>query len=113
MRSTAVILLCFDVDGTLDCSGGPVPVRLLESLHAAGVALFIVSPSGAYQGNLPRQSDLPTREANLLAAHDRAADAFRQAAVRLYVSDNKDYAQASAAGFCYIEASDFAKGIGD
>src|SRR5947208_53733 len=33
------------------------------------------------------------------------------ALVRLYVSDNKDYQVAAAAGFCYIEAAEFAKGI--
>lgn len=36
----------FDVDGTLDCSMGPVPVRTLGLIDACGDRVSIVSPSG-------------------------------------------------------------------
>ncbi len=103
-----MILLAFDVDGTLDCSAGPVPVALLGAIHHGGdAAVVIVSPSPAYSGGLPRHSHLQERRQNLAAA----ATMFPAARVRIYVSDNKDYAEAEAAGFCYVEAAEFAKGI--
>jgi len=107
-----MILVCFDVDGTLDCSAGPVPEALLTALMGVSAGVVVVSPSGAYRGGHTRIADKPSRRENLLAARElykstRGTDPF----VRLYVSDNKDYAEAEAAGFCYIEAAEFAKGI--
>jgi len=104
-------LLCFDVDGTLDCSNGPVSVTRLNEWHddPEGPNVVIVSPSGAYVGHLPRCSDKPTRRECLNAAARMVG--VQDQDLLLYVSDNKDYEEAHAAGFCYIEAAEFAKGM--
>jgi hypothetical protein len=96
------ILLAWDVDGTLDCSAGPVPVtRLLELDELAGCAVVIVSPSAARPtGFAERISD--DRAANLRAA----AEGF-PADLKVYVSDNGDREVAQQAGFTYVDAADF------
>ncbi len=110
-----MILLAFDVDGTLSCSNGPVSLEWVERVHSSGLArVMIVSPSRMYQGPLPRQSDLATRGENLKAAwHWAERNWPGEIHLRMYVSDNKDLEEARAAGFCYVEASNFADGIVD
>ena len=104
-----MIILAFDVDGTLDCSNGPVPVSWLNQVHEARVAsVVIVSPSGAYVGPLPRVSGNPQRKDNLVGARLLYGSSPMYC---LYVSDNKDHTEAEAAGFLYVEAIDFARGI--
>ena len=63
-----VNLYVFDCDGTLEVSGGPVPLSFLDGLRGLGHPVCIVSPS-------PRCSNLPyeyhigqDRLANLLDA---------------------------------------------
>jgi len=105
-------LFCFDVDGTLDCSNGPITVAMLDLLaqSTSPYTVVIVSPSGAYTGGLPRIANNATRKENLIAAREAfTAQHGHSPLVCLYVSDNKDYTEAEAAGFAYIEASEFAK----
>jgi ribonucleotide monophosphatase NagD (HAD superfamily) len=95
-------LVASDVDGTLDSSAGPVKVARLRSLEGAGIQVVIVSPSGARPAGFAEEIG-GERTANLRAAHERFPSALC-----LYVSDNGDREVAKAAGFVYIEASDFA-----
>jgi hypothetical protein len=53
-------LVCFDVDGTLETSAGPVTVEQLRRLEAAGVAVAIVSPSPARPPGFPEFISGPT-----------------------------------------------------
>lgn len=103
-----MILIALDVDGTLDCAGGPVPVALLEDLNEAedGPIICIVSPSPAYSGDLARISD-GARDDNLR----RFAATVPQAHVRLYVSDNQDHQAAHAAGFALVHPDEFVRGL--
>jgi hypothetical protein len=96
------LLICCDVDGTLDSSAGPVPVERLRELdHLPGCRVVIVSPSAARPSGFTEQVG-DDRQANLAAA----ADLWR-APLRLYLSDNGDREIAQAAGFTYIDPSDF------
>ncbi len=114
-----MILLAFDVDFTLDTSAGPVVwAKVKTHENPVSLVLGIVSPSGARPKDdtpayLPDNGG--SRRANLRAfaeAHQAyAAAAAGYPVILVYVSDNKDYAEAEAAGFCYVEAAEFAKGI--
>jgi hypothetical protein len=108
-----MILIAFDVDGTLDTSAGPVPFNLLVELLMIGIQVVIVSPSGAWpKANHPgldfANPDLG-RQQNL----EKAKAAFPAARVLFYVSDNPppDADMATAAGFLRIEAKEFMKGV--
>ena len=104
-----MILLAFDCDGVFDCGTpkGPLSREVIERIVAIpSVAVCVVSDSLNYSwSGVPRIAS-NVRRANLSAFRDQ----FPAAMIRLYVSDNKDYAEADAAGFTYIEASEFAKG---
>ena len=78
-----------------------------ETLPAVAVA--VVSPSAAWPKDKFPWLDRAT--GNRVADLRHFVDEHPGALVRLYVSDNKDYQVAAAAGFCYIEAAEFAKGI--
>ncbi len=108
-----MILLAFDVDGTLDSSAGPVrwtKVKAIEFAMRPLLAVGIVSPSGA-RPNDGTKAYLPNggsvRHDNLLAF---AAD-HPEAMARIYVSNNADFAEAEAAGFAYLSDQEFARGI--
>jgi hypothetical protein len=107
-----VILLAFDVDGTLDTSAGPVlwsKVLGLVGFMSGYVHLGIVSPSAARP-----KDDTPfygkpdsTRTDNLRFF----AQAFPGAALRLYVSDNNDEQAAIDAGWAFCHPLSFARGL--
>jgi hypothetical protein len=108
-----VILIGFDVDGTLDTSAGPVPWERVKALHLflqltkAG-ACGIVSPSSAWPREVvPAYLPGPTRADNLRAF----AAAYPLALVRLYVSNNDDIGEAAAAGFAYVDYREFAAAV--
>jgi hypothetical protein len=100
-----MILIAFDVDGVIDCAGGPVDWAKVRLLTAE---IGIVSPSvnrpkddtGSYVGG-------STRAANL----KHFASMFPAAKLKLYVSDNMDMDEAIRAGFVYIDAHEFASGL--
>ena len=98
------ILLCFDCDGTLDCSGGPVKVSRLIELQINGVYIAIVSPSPACASlHFPHVIDGASRKDCLLKAKGKFP-----AALCIYVSDNPgDDAVAAEAGFAFMHPKDF------
>jgi hypothetical protein len=107
-----MILLAFDVDGTLSTSAGPVPFDLLVALKTAGMPVAVVSPSGAWPKVQYPELDFANpdqgRQQNLM----RARQAFAEAVVRLYVSDNPNEDElAQQAGFLRILPPDFVKGV--
>jgi hypothetical protein len=104
-----VIVLAFDVDGTLDCSSGPVPTALLDQLTDAGYGVAVVSPSAAYkeEAHAAPRIVVGARVDNLRAAKAR----FPDARICLYVSDNGDQEQAEMAGCTYVDRLEFAKGL--
>ncbi|MFI4977519.1 MAG: hypothetical protein ACHQC8_02405 [Solirubrobacterales bacterium] len=103
------LLVCFDVDGTLETSGGPVTLMMLARLQAMpNLFVTIVSPSAAappgFERALPNGGG--SRRDNLLAAKfSHPADLY------LYVSNNGDQAEAIAAGFLYVDHIDFATAL--
>lgn len=121
-----MILLAFDVDGTLDTSAGPVPwASVVEFLNMhPDVALGIVSSSAkrpvigintqekeggpAVKVELHHyQSSPETRAGNLKLFRE----SYPQAALRFYVSDNNDTDAALAAGFSFLTPQEFMRGF--
>ena len=116
------VLVCFDVDGTLDVTGGPVPLARLYELQSEGVKVAIVSPSGAWLEDFPLflTSD---RDRNLSNARQWAHGALphpnnghpsepvnpgTSGLWCIYVSDNMgDRERAEMMGFTYIRPEDF------
>ena len=97
------VLVCFDVDGTLDVTAGPVPLQRLYDLQSIGVKVAIVSPSGA------RLTDFPLF---LTSDRDRNLRNARQWAENpplcIYVSDNMgDRELSEMMGFTYVHPEDF------
>src|SRR6266851_4737483 len=97
------VVICFDVDGTLETSSGPVKIDRLTQLQATtGFDIWIVSPSSLSPN---RRTTNPThftesikgdRLSNLLAVKQTYAESDTQLDIHenyfwLYVSDNKDY----------------------
>ena len=98
------ILLCFDCDGTLDCSGGPVKVGRLIEMQMINVYSVIVSPSPAC-ASIPflHVIDGTSRKDCLLKAKEKFPGALC-----IYVSDNPgDDAVAAEAGFAFMHPKDF------
>lgn len=96
------VFYCFDVDGTLSTSSGPVPVEKLYQLKKRGNPVIIVSPSSARPMDL---GPVPTVDRFIMMREIRTA--FPDADAYLYVSNNQDMAQAKEAGFTYVEAANF------
>ncbi len=97
------VLLCFDVDGTLETSAGPITVARLRELDAIdGCQVVIVSPSGARPQGFAECINGPSRAANL----ESAATTYHSDLL-LYISDNNDQAEAQASGFTYIDRMEF------
>jgi len=104
-------LVAFDVDGTLYSGHGPISsdqVLRLRSDPAMIVAIVSPSPARPNDGTeICLHGDGSDRVANLRALLEKHTDAQ----LRIYVSDNKDIGKAVQAGFCYIEAVNFAAGV--
>jgi beta-phosphoglucomutase-like phosphatase (HAD superfamily) len=103
-----MILLAFDVDGTLDSSAGPVRWAFVRSLESYDIKIGVVSPSGAAPPDARKYlapSGLRRDNLALFAAE------YPTANIRLYISDNNDAAESEAAGFAYVDRSEFAKGL--
>jgi hypothetical protein len=98
------VLLCFDVDGTLDSSAGPVPFARLRELVRLGAEVAIVSPSLNWPvGMLPALVAGPGRLDNLVAAALKYP-----AELNLYISDNPgDEEVAKQAGFAFVRPEHF------
>ena len=92
-------LLCFDVDGTLEQSEGPIPLQALHDLSAQGHMIVIVSPSPLRPKNEPVPEFLSVdRRKNLRDA--RQEYPHEQA---VYISDNDgDDVLSSEVDFEYV-----------
>ncbi|MCH7786047.1 MAG: hypothetical protein IIC22_00925 [Chloroflexi bacterium] len=98
-RIAQVALLCFDVDGTLEQSEGPIPLQALHDLSAQGHLIVIVSPSPLRPKNEPFPEFLSVdRRKNLRDA--RQEYPHEQA---VYISDNDgDDVLSSEVDFEYV-----------
>ena len=104
-RGTPLMLVCFDVDGTLWTSNGPVTEAMLNQIELSpGGVVVIVSPSGARPLGWKESIEGPARRDSLKSASERWPRA-----VRLYVSDNNDQEEAEAAGYLYVDREIFAQ----
>lgn len=105
------MLICFDVDGTLETSNGPVKTSRLVSLKDWGHRVIIVSPSPHFPRYadtddpvFPNVSGNDTRLENLLEAKQM----FGSEEFYLYISDNPgDDEVAKQAGFSFMHPKDF------
>ena len=96
------MLILFDVDGTLDCSGGTVPVDRLRELALAGYTIIIVSPSVARPEGFLEILSGEVRRDNL----EEVKRKYPEEKLGLYISDNpEDDVLARELGFCYIHPS--------
>lgn len=94
------MIFAFDVDGTLETSGGPVTTAMLQYLARFG-EVVIVSPSPHKPEGFKVIAD-SSREENLKTAGGK------ERTLRFYVSDNGDSEIARKAGFAYVDREDFA-----
>jgi len=99
-----MIIAC-DVDATLDCSDGPVPVPRLRELALAGYTVVIVSASAKRPpGFIEILSGTQDRRNSLEEVKRR----YPQEILFLYLSDNpNDEALARELGYCYIHPKNF------
>ncbi len=97
------MLIAFDVDGTLETSGGPVKIERLNELIDDGAKIAIVSPS-------------PSKPSGFIEINsgDRFKDLqhckkdYPDEEIYLYVSDNLgDDWLAMKAGFTFVKPKDF------
>jgi len=99
------IVVAFDVDGTLEISGGRIPVRHLLDLKRAG---FVVGVVGNWELAIRRVKGLDFYQAGIPSKAD-ILDAIGTGKVfRLYVGDlESDRCEAERAGWNFIFASDY------
>lgn len=103
-------VFCFDVDGTLESSNGPVSVDALLKLEEKGHLVVIVSESPHYPRGLgdeplfERIVERGSRAQNLLAVKEKYPGRNYY-----YISDNQDQAQALEAGVIFMEPATFVK----
>jgi histidinol phosphatase-like enzyme len=96
-------VLAFDCDGTINISGGPIPLGLLKDLSRYGLAVYVVSQSWACAScGLPVFA--PYDRVTTLSELRRVVDADRY----IYVGDSADdFKAAQLAGWEFIYAKDF------
>lgn len=99
------MIIAFDVDGTLDCSQGPVPVARLKELVSVGCIIIIVSSSANRPGGfIEVLSPTEGRRGSL----EEVKRKYPQEKLFIYVSDNPgDDALARGLGYSYIHPSNF------
>lgn len=104
-KALSNIIIAFDVDGTLEISGGPIPVRRLQELRMAGVVVGVV---GNWELAIKKINALDFYQAGIpdKASILRALGAGR--ALKIYVGNElADKVQAEKAGWIFIWAKDF------
>lgn len=95
------VVMAFDVDGTLETTGGPVTIEMLDRHQRSGAVVVMVSSSALRPPGFPEYIK-GDRTTNLRAAREaHPADLY------LYISDNEDRGEAEMAGFTYIDRYDF------
>lgn len=99
------MIILFDVDGTLDCGGGPVPVERLRELVSAGYTIITVS----FSTNRPSGFiEIPSNAENRRDSLEEAKRRHPEEKLFLYVSDNPgDATLAQELGYCYMYPSSF------
>lgn len=97
-------VFCFDCDGTLTTSKGPIPISLLKQLIADGHYVFIVSPSARCANlEIPRYTPLLARHLTL----NRIKNMI-QADRYIYIGDTQnDSRTALIAGWEFYYPQDF------
>ena len=100
-------LICFDVDGTLEVSTGPVPLERLRQLKRQGAIIYIVGNYGKLAQTTTEFEDgniAGTKAESLRLLAERHPDALR----RIYVADTGgDKIAAESVGYLFIFAGDF------
>jgi hypothetical protein len=99
-----VNVYCFDVDGTLESSSGPVSLSDLDALMDMDHVVLIVSPSSAVPERYAKCLTEGTRADNLKEARKM----FDGGTEYIYVSDNPgDEEVAREAGFTFLHPNDW------
>jgi len=99
------VVVAFDVDGTLEISGGPVPLWRLRELKEAGVIVGIVGnwelAIRHIRGLDFYQAGIPSKSGILRAIGEGKV-------LRIYVADTEEDArQATLAGWIFLHPKDF------
>jgi len=99
------VIVAFDVDGTLDISGGRIPVRHLLDLKRSGLIVGVV---GNWKLAFERVKGLDFYQAGIPSKAEILKALGEEKAFRLYVGDlESDKAEADKAGWNFIFASDY------
>lgn len=132
MENVPSILICFDTDGIFKVKdwyskddktwfedahiGGPIDPEIVRDEISKFADVYVVSESPFYpkekdgKAMLTIQNDQPARYLNLEASYNLYWDKYEQEPdIKLYVSDNGDYVEATKAEFTYIKHELFMK----
>lgn len=100
-------IICFDVDGTLEISGGPVPLYRLRELRDQGAFIYIVGNYGKlaqFTTEFPNGNIGRNKGESLRMLAERHPHALR----RIYVADTEaDKISAASSGYLFIYARNF------
>jgi len=98
-------VVAFDVDGTLEISGGRIPVRHLLNLKREG---FVVGVVGNWELAIKHIKGLDFYQAGIPSKADILSAIGEGKVFRLYVGDlESDRREAERAGWNFIFASDY------
>jgi hypothetical protein len=97
-------VFCFDVDGTLETSDGPIPIAVLAGLKCDHY-VYLVSPSSARPHGFPIVVSQTSRVESLRQVKKMHPDTPDEEF--LYISDNGDQREAQLAGFRYVWHNEF------
>ena len=134
MDSIPTMLICFDTDGIFQWKpwykeddrswfedgyiGGPIDPEIVKEEIMKFADVYVVSESPFYPKEedgspmLPVQNDEPSRYLNLEACYNNYWEKYEQEpTIKLYVSDNGDYIEATKAEFTYIRHDVFLKSM--
>lgn len=134
MMGVPTNLICFDTDGIFKCQdyytkedkvwfedahvAGPIDPNFVKNRISTTADIYVVSESPFYPKEkdgkpmLQIQNDQPSRYLNLEAAYNNYWDKYEQEPLlKIYVSDNGDYVEATKAEFTYFRHDLFAKAM--
>jgi len=99
------VIVAFDVDGTLDISGGRIPVRHLLDLKRAGVIVGVV---GNWKIAFERVKGLDFYQAGIPSKAEILKALGQGKPLKLYIGDlEPDKAEADKAGWNFIFTSNY------
>jgi len=100
-----LLVVAFDVDGTLEISGGPIPLSKLWELKKAGVVVGVV---GNWELAIKHIRGLDFYQAGIPNKAEILRAIGEGKVLRIYVGDTEDDAgQALAAGWIFLYPRDF------